>query len=269
MPYLETFSHKKCYANKTAKCSTKISGEHIISDSILREFEHNNTVKITGLPWIEKQTFNLLSRKSLVANILCENHNSELSPFDNEVVKLIRCIKEFDSDFNNPNPTNAKRQFKGEYIEKWMLKTICGLIASNQISQDNQRNQVKLKDIYIDILFNNKKFPEGWGLFFKIPDNNEIHKFDCVSFMPMIGEGEIKCAEFLFHNFRFYLILGKPTDPTLWGFKHIFQIRLTDGKATKTIELHWDNLEDNLMVELTRSKSTSNFPSNFEEWMKK
>lgn len=265
---MEHHSHQKCYEKTTAKCSTKISGEHIISDNILQVFEHNKTVKLTGLPWIEKHTFNLLSRKSLVANILCEFHNNELSPFDNEVGKLIRCIKEFDADFNNKSPKNEKRQFKGEFIEKWMLKTICGLIASNQISENNQRKPSKLKDIYIDILFNNEKFPDDWGLYFKIPDNNEIQKFDCVSFLPMTGEGEIKCAEFLFNNFKFYLVLGKPDDPKLWGIRHLFQIRLTNGQATKTIELHWDNLENNLMIELTRQKSTADFPESWEDWMK-
>ena len=266
---MRNHSHQKCYAKSTKNCSTKISGEHIISDNILRVFEHNKTVKLTGLPWIEKHTFNLLSRKSLVANILCGQHNGELSPFDNEVGKLIRCIKDFDNDFNNPTPTTEKQKFKGEYIEKWMLKTICGFIASNQISENNIKNSVKLKEIYIDILFNNKKFPKDWGLYFKIPDNNEVHKFDCISFLPMTGEGEIKCAEFLFNNFKFYLVLGKPDNPDLWGFRHIFQIRLTDGKATKIIELEWDNLNDNLIVELTRQKISPEFPNDWEEWMKK
>ena len=269
MLFMEHHSHQKCYANGTAKCSKKISGEHIISDNILKIFEHNKTVKLTGLPWIEKQTFNLLSRKSLVANILCEYHNRELSPFDNEVGKLVRCIKEFDADFGNESPKNEKRQFKGELIENWMLKTICGFIASNQISQNNQRQLVKLKDIYIDILFNNKSFPKDWGLYFKIPVNNKIHKFDCISFLPMTGEGEIKCAEFLFNNFQFYLLLGEPDDPKLWGIRHLFQICLTDGLATKTIEFHWDDLEDNLMIQLTRQKTTFNFPDDWEDWMKK
>ncbi len=197
---MENYSHNKCFANVTAKCSTKISGEHIISGNILRVFEHDKTVKLTGLPWIEKHTFNLLSRKSLVANILCEYHNRKLSPFDSEVGKLIRCIKEFDADFNNPSPKSEERRFKGEYLEKWMLKTICGFIASNQISENNLKKPVKLKDIYVDILFNNEKFPEEWGLYFKIPENNEIHKFDFISFLPMTGDGEVKCAEFLFNN---------------------------------------------------------------------
>jgi hypothetical protein len=265
---MDSYSHQKCYAKKTAKCSTKISGEHIISDNILKQFEHNKTVKFTGLPWIEKHTFNLLSRKSLISNILCEHHNRLLSPCDNEVGKLIQCIKEFDADFNSQEPKSETRQFKGEYIEKWMLKTACGFIASNQIAENNQRKPVALKDIYVDILFNNAEFPKNWGLYFKVPDNNQVHKFDCVSFLPMTGDGEVKCAEFLFNNFKFYLILGQPDDPNFWGFRHLFQIRLTDGRATKTIELHWDNLNDNLMIELTRHKTTNEYPENWEDWMK-
>jgi len=84
----------------------------------------------------------------------------------------MRCINEFDSDFNNSQPKDDLRQFAGRLIENWMLKKICALIASNQISENVQRKPLLLKDIYIDILFKKQDWPKDWGLYFKIPDNH-------------------------------------------------------------------------------------------------
>ena len=119
---MTNYSHQKCYAHGTNNCSQKISGEHIISNNILEQFEHNKTVKLSGHPWIESQSFNLLSRNSLVSNILCTDHNSALSPYDSEAGKLFKCIKDFDENFNNENPKQEKLILNGEFIEKWMLK---------------------------------------------------------------------------------------------------------------------------------------------------
>jgi len=247
----------------------KISKEHYISNNILADFEKNRAVKLAGLPWMEKQTFNLLSRSKLVSNILCTKHNQDLSPFDREAGDFLRCIKDFDAGFNIETPVNEVKQFNGEYIEKWMLKTICALIASGQVAQNGHRVPVILKEIYVDLLFNNAAWPDGWGLYFKAPVNTQVHKFDSVNIMPMMGNGEVKCVEFLLHNFTFYLALGKPDNPDHSGIRHIHKIQFTDGKVTKIMELQWNDPADNHWIEFKRLKTTTGFPSNYEEWMKK
>jgi len=265
---MESYSHPKCYAKKTGQCSSKISSEHLISDNILKIFEHEKTVKTAGLPWMPAESFNLFSRGSLVSNILCTNHNAALSNFDKEAGNLFRCIQEFDSNFNASEPISELRQFNGDYIEKWMLKTICGLIASNQIAQNGKRKRLKLEDIYVDILFNNAPWPDQWGLYFKVPDNNQIHKFDFVGIMPLIANDKIGAVEFLLHNFIFNLILGKPDKPDYWGTHRINKIELSNGTATKVIEFLWDGHQSNLSVHFTRQKTSDEFPPNFEDWMK-
>lgn len=265
---MDNYSHKKCYAKNTGHCSTKISSEHLISDNILKVYEYNKTIKSAGLPWMQENTFSLLSRNNLVSNILCTNHNAALSKFDTEAGDLLRCISEFDLAFNDPEPTNEIKQFNGGYIEKWMLKTMCSLIASNQIILNSQRKSIILKDIYVDILFNNASWPDQWGLYFKVPDNNQIHKFDFISIIPITIKDEIDSVEFLLNNFTFYLILGSPPHPNYWGIHHINKIQLTDGIVTKTIEFLWENVQSNLAVQFTRAKTSDEFPPNFEEWMK-
>ena len=200
---MTNYSHSKCYANALNNCSTKISGEHIMSDNILELFEQDKSVKVTGLPFIEKETFNLLSRKSLVANILCTNHNEQVSKYDSEAGKLFRSIIQYDNDFNDINPKTELIKINGDYIEKWMVKIICGVIASKQIASNGVRINAILKNIYIDTLFNNIRLPKEWGLYFKIPDNHIIHKYNCASVLPMTADNEVKAAEFLINNFKF------------------------------------------------------------------
>lgn len=267
--FMNSYSHPKCYAKKTGQCSAKISSEHLISDNILKVFEYNKTVKSAGLPWMQEQSFDLFSRSSLVSNILCTNHNGALSKFDTEAGNLFRCFLEFDSNFNSVEPVNELRKFNGDYIEKWMLKTICGLVASNQIAQNGQRKAVVFKDIYVDILFGNSPWPNHWGLYFKVPDNNQIHKFDCISIMPITAKDQIGAVEFLLNNFAFNLVLGEPSDPAFWGTHRINKIELTDGRVTKVIEFLWEGQQSNLTVSFTRAKTSDEFPSNFEDWMKK
>jgi hypothetical protein len=266
---MANYSHNKCYANKTNNCSKKISSEHILSNNILKLFEHNKTVKLAGLPWIEHETFNLLSRNSLVANILCTGHNASLSPYDTEAGKLFRLIKGFDQDFDNPSPKTEHESLNGQYIEKWMLKIVCGLIASRQISSQGSRISSVIKDEYIDILFNNSEWPKHWGLYFKIPDTNQVHKYDCLSFVPMTGNNEVKAAEFLVNNFKFYLVLGNPDNLDAWGIHRINKFHFTNGKVAKTLELKWNDPSFDKWISFTRGSTTKEPPADWHDWMKK
>ncbi|MBU1297791.1 MAG: hypothetical protein KKG06_11325, partial [Bacteroidetes bacterium] len=166
-------------------------------------------------------------------------------------------------------PINETRKFNGDFIEKWMLKTICGLIASNQIAVNSQRQNVVLKEKYVDLLFNNEEWPISWGLYFKLPENKQIHKFDCISVLPYTGNNEVKAAEFLFNNFVFNLSLGKPDKPELWGIHRVNKIHFTNGKVIKTIELEWNDLKYDKWVSLTRTTTTTQTPSDWKDWMKK
>ncbi|MGC4034438.1 MAG: hypothetical protein QM764_00660 [Chitinophagaceae bacterium] len=232
-------------------------------------FEKDKKVQMAGLPWMEHNTFNLFSRKSLVSNILCTNHNEALSDCDIEAGKLFRCIKEFDDDFNSPNPREEHSKFNGHNLEKWMLKVVCGLIASNQVASEGKQNRLILKDEFIDILFNDGIWPNYWGLYFAIPNNKQIHKYDCMSFMPRTAYNEIKAGEFLINNFQFNLILGRPDMPDHWGVYRINKIFLTDGVIRKTIEFEWDNKRFDKWIEFKRIRTSSEPPGDWENWMKK
>ncbi len=253
----------------TSNCSTKISGEHFISNNILAGLELNKKVKIVGLPWQERETFNLLSRSTLVANILCTTHNEALSPFDSEAGRLNNTILKFDEDFNLDNSTEDLAIFCGEDLEKWMLKTACAFIASNQITENGKKIHCKLKDIYLAILFEDEPFPDHWGMYYKIPADKIIQKYHSISFRSMTANGELLAAEFLVNNFIFYLLLGKPDNPSAFGIYRPRGIQFAKGNIKKCIEICWQDNKYNEGVFMERVATAHDAPKEWDEYLKK
>lgn len=110
----------------TNNCSEGKSREHYISEAILRRFHDLN---VSGMPWQEKGETKILPAKSLVANILCERHNSALAPIDLLGVKAFDALTEAcDYALNRRWPGRAEHYLiSGEGLELWMFKLAAGI----------------------------------------------------------------------------------------------------------------------------------------------
>jgi hypothetical protein len=264
---VEDCANPKCYASLTNKCSTKITREHFISHNILKELVYDRGVKITGLPWIDYETWELLPTESLASKILCENHNQALSDLDAQMGRFFRTILDFDEDFNRDAPKEELAVFSGEDIEKWMLKTVCAMVASSQLATQGQKMDVPLKREWVDILYNNHSWPEHWGIYFKVPENKTISKFKSISVQPLTGAGELKAAEFSINEFKFYLILGKPDNRRALGIYRPRTMIFSQNGVKKYIEICWQNNAYQNYVDLTRIGTTASEPPDWKQWM--
>ena len=74
------YAHPKCYLSHTSDCSHKISREHYVSKVILEMLGED--LEVGGLPWEPPGTLVRYGINSLVSTVLCERHNSALSPLD-------------------------------------------------------------------------------------------------------------------------------------------------------------------------------------------
>lgn len=75
-------SHPGCYLASTENCCTTISGEHLISQNLMkRASKGRKVIQIGGHKWLHGQKKDL-AISGLVANVLCKRHNSMLSPLD-------------------------------------------------------------------------------------------------------------------------------------------------------------------------------------------
>jgi len=266
---VKDYAHRKCYASLTNKCSETISSEHYISHNILKQLEYKKAVQITGLPWINYETWRRVPIKNLAANILCENHNQALSKLDAQMGRFFRTILNFDEDFNRDAPKEELAVFSGEDIEKWMLKTVCGMVASCQLAMQGEKNDVPLKREWVDILYHNHSWPEHWGMYFKVPKGRTINIFKSISVQPLTGAGELKAVEFSINEFKFNLILGKPDKPWDCGRYRPRTMIFYQKGVKKYIEICWQNNAYQSQVDLKRIGTTASEPPDWEPWMKR
>jgi hypothetical protein len=83
----------KCYLNELGSCDGGISGEHLISASIMALLADDGDFTISGLPWIPAGETRAIGPKSLTANRLCRKHNSCLHPLDDAALKFFTALK--------------------------------------------------------------------------------------------------------------------------------------------------------------------------------
>ena len=74
----------ECYAHRVGGCEGKMSREHPLSDSVLRQI--GDTISIQGFPWLGQGERKNLPVSALAARMLCKGHNSKLSPLDSRVL---------------------------------------------------------------------------------------------------------------------------------------------------------------------------------------
>lgn len=117
-----------CYARSLGDCRGPLSREHWISSSILSQMEGGFTVD--GLFFLPPGESRSLPAKNLVAKVLCEGHNNDLSPLDEAAAQffaaVLRCTELTACDSRAP----GYYLFAGEDIERWALKTMLALGAS-------------------------------------------------------------------------------------------------------------------------------------------
>lgn len=158
----------KCYAAELADCSEKMSGEHSISDAILQQFSLDGvTVEIKGLSWLEDDETKNLPTRRLKSKILCKRHNEALSGLDNVAKRFFSCIDRIDKGYGTDHDRGDRVfLFNGNDIERWMLKTLCGLVSSgNASSQSGPIVGWKPNLQSLRIVFAQEGFPTQCGLY--------------------------------------------------------------------------------------------------------
>lgn len=151
---------ESCYAAQLRDCSPKRSREHYISKSLLHYLNRNKSLTVGGLHWIEGEQ-QVLSPNALASKILCSRHNSALSPLDSIAVRLFEA---FDETEKSDSGEQLLHLFSGHDIERWLLKTLCGIAASKNLTLGPEID-CSIPPYWLDILFGRIDFPIGEGLY--------------------------------------------------------------------------------------------------------
>ena len=152
--------HRKCWANSLGDCAGSMSMEHIFSKAIARKGSKTE-MAVKGMANMPDQLIGFDWPK---ARILCERHNSRLSPLDSEARKLAEGLHQF---VDRTRHTTV--HLSGLLLERWALKTVinhmaAGLAHANKWlpNQDLVRNAFGLEPL-----------PHGCGLYLLRVDGYE------------------------------------------------------------------------------------------------
>ncbi len=114
------YPNRKCILNWTSDCCSKISGDHIVSKSVLRVL----TEKKITLSSSRFSREHSIDSSSLKTKRLCKRHNSALSPIDNQAARFLKAFAAINNSLTNNTASQKLYFFHGIDLERWMLKTM-------------------------------------------------------------------------------------------------------------------------------------------------
>lgn len=151
-----------CWA-KCENCSQEISKEHVLSNSILKYLK-NVTVNL-GDRTIPATT------KSYVIRGLCTYHNTKLSPYDDEALKLFSGWKRITTDdpagIKNPNAmrNHIDIDIDIDSIEKWMAKTMINSVIFNAFTNKSKKYAGLNSHEAAKVIFSQNSFAPPFGVY--------------------------------------------------------------------------------------------------------
>jgi len=177
---------RKCYASRLADCSTTLSREHYISASLLHYIDQFKNLTVSGLPWLNGKE-KVLPPNALASKILCERHNSALSPLDGMAVHLFRA---FDEEGIAGSGQQLLYLFSGHDLERWLLKMLCGIASSGSLPTDNDCD-FSIPRMWLNVLFGHAEFTRGRGLYVCVDKDHQFAGPHGLELRAITGEGKL------------------------------------------------------------------------------
>ncbi|WP_456815613.1 hypothetical protein [Bradyrhizobium sp. USDA 4508] len=144
-------------------CVAPISGEHIISESVIRVLKGDGEFSVAGLPWLAPDETKILAAQSLRTNCLCAKHNSALHPLDDAAQYLFASLK----SYLEHDAGMRHALVSGHDIERWLLKTAKAAAVSKNLARGRERlsGTFSRDAAILDMLDDPRHWPDGAGLY--------------------------------------------------------------------------------------------------------
>lgn len=244
--------NRECRAKEGENCHGGISREHVISKSIVEEFGASK-VSAGG---------RAMGLNSFTIKYICRRHNSILSEFDSEALKLIKAIKNFRNKsiqnkfYENPQVV----VIDGEKLEKWFAKTYLNIITMREISTNSELDIFRTSQSHLrGLCFNKSDLIHPQGIYilrhgmnpFSIKALNTTMNFRCTEgeaqILSTTGEKKISPNYRLQHFF--YM--------SIWGIEFVFVFNLT-GISNED----WSKIIGNIIENTPWLKDAARRPQN-------
>jgi hypothetical protein len=138
--------------------------------------------------------------------------------------------------------------FNGHDIERWMLKTLIGTVASRN-ARANSGNRIldwQPSKLWLDILLGRKSFPRKWGMYFKGRVGETRVRPTGLTVAALGGEGKsVYGGIFSINGYDFVFAMDEPpTDKTGTILQDStfrpYELAMLYEGATKSILITWD-----------------------------
>jgi hypothetical protein len=158
-----------------------------VSKGVLEEIDY--MIGVEGLPGIPPGKKRHISTPNLTGHVLCERHNSALSPLDDIGAQFFRAVKNLSS--SNYDVGEKVLAFNGRDIERWMLKTIYGMLASKLLQpRFGMRIGADVDSMCVDLLYDRVPFVPGRGLFIRTEIGHTVATEKSISVQPATNNVE-------------------------------------------------------------------------------
>ena len=181
----------KCYMKDLNSCDGPISGEHLISQSVIKILNGDIGFSISGMPSQKSGEAKMLAPGSLRANCLCVKHNSALHPLDDAAKFLFGTLKSFLGTDNG----NRHAIVSGHDIERWLLKTAKAVAVKKNFSRERVRlsGAFTRDEAILDMLDSPEKWPSGTGLYCLLQTDEIAELSEMLQLQPLTNDqGEIE-----------------------------------------------------------------------------
>lgn len=145
----------------------------------------------------------------VVSPVLCTSHNTALEPFDafaglfgDELIRTTRALR-------SGQGISSVVSFSGDNLERWMLKALCGLVASNQAARiDGTPLSTDISETWVRWLFGQADLLPPLGLYVQGELGHNQDFTSSVVIGPLSRAGKVVGIEFSFQWFKASLILA-------------------------------------------------------------
>jgi hypothetical protein len=225
-------------------CVGPISGEHIISEAVIRVLMADGDFSVSGLPWLELGETKILPPQSLRANCLCTKHNSALHPLDDAAQYFFASLKSyFESD-----AASRHAIVSGHDIERWLLKTAKAAAVSKNLARGRERlsGAFSRDEAILDMLDSPHLWPEGAGLYCTMSTGDRTINHPRFQLQPLTNDQEdIEALALNILGLGFVLLL-EPLDESKYPFLRGARYRpgrivISYPSSTHWLTLSWDD----------------------------
>ena len=235
---------EKCYMKELGSCVGPISGEHIISELVIRVLTADGDFSISGLPWLEAGEEKILASQNLRANCLCVKHNSALHRLDDAAQYFFASLKsylELDTGLRHAI-------ISGHDLERWLLKTAKVAAVSRNFARGRERlSGVFARDkAILDMLDSPDQWPDGAGFYCVMNTGDLTVNHPRFQFQPLTNDqDEIEAMALNILRLKFVLLL-EPLDVAKYPFLREAKYRpgrivISYPSSTNWVTISWED----------------------------